>query len=909
MTDSVGDFAFLPNLRASSLTEASREGIRLVAEYQVQVTGGGNDHGAAVPKTAVMKGPGDVIAINPDQIIRTEPEPGLRGVEPNYFPYVEFRDADLPWRYSLAEGEDAQLPPWIVLVVLRDDEFTFAARGTGPAPCISVNDPAASLPDLAQSWAFAHVQVDMNGLTGSDVKEVVDDSPSRAFSRLICPRQLDPEMFYTMFVLPAYAAGREAGLGGVPDSGLGIYPAWTGTETHPLVLPYYFTQRFRTGPNEDVEALLRRLRAVRADEADEAGAPEYASTSDLGYYRQFSEEAKFTFPLHAALAQPGFEPSDMETPDRLAGRMANTLNTVLAEQPNPDAEDEEDEDPLLTFPAHGAAHTGRDSVTVARARQGLWFSVANLDLKYRQAAGLGAEIVRKNQDRYAQLCWKQYDKLVAINTQLRQLELAGMLAGRLESRHFRALPSDVGLRASQPMLRHVTAPERKGSIAAALLKGGLPKAYTSRDLARQTARKPTRVESGAGGGGKGGAGRLRATPVIPGDRSPRPEAVIRKDSAVLQLSKEMEAAKQEPELTDALGTLYNREHLGRRVRPNQPQAEVRAFSSRKIQLAVGDRLAALPKAKADALIQGRSKAEQDQGGVVYRAPRIPEPLVNPLRLVRRDALLSNVAALPDNTVSAYSENRHFIEAVMLGANHAMQQELRWRGFPTDMKGTIFHRFWDRGAEPDDTSKDDIGPIHTWTGKLGNQDSPVDQDGEENIVVVIKGDVVRKLDNPLMVIDISANPDEWDGDPTGGSEPVFWGKIGRDVMYYGFDVSIDFLMSPANKPRAYFVIYEPPGRMRFGLDIGNYTVRRERGALSASIIDPMNAPPMQDWDDLSWAHMDLTASNYVSFDEDKIILKPPEASFNLWSAHKTSAKMARSFWQKPIAAVLPLERVL
>ncbi len=491
MTDSVGDFAFLPNLRASSLTEASRAGIRLMAEYQVQVTGNSNDHDSAVPKTAVMKGPGDVIAISPDQIIRTEPEPGLRGVEPNYFPYVEFRDADLPWRYTLAEGEDAQLPPWIVLVILRDEEFTFAARGTGPAPCISVNDVAASLPDLSQSWAFAHVQVDMNGRSGTDPKDVVDDSPSRAFSRLICPRKLDPEVFYTMFVLPAYAVGRNAGLGAVPDPALGTDPAWTGSEAQPLILPYYFTQRFRTGPDEDVESMLRRLRAVRADEADEAGAPEYASTSDLGYYRQFSEDAKFTFPLQAALVQPGFKPSDMETPGRLAGRMANTLNTVLAEQPNPDAEDEEEsgEDPLLTFPAHGAAYTGRDSVTVARASNRFWFSTINLDLKYRQAAGLGAEIVRKNQDRYAQLCWEQYDELLAINTQLRHLELAGALAGRLESRHFRTLPSDVGLRASQPMLRHVTAPERKGSIAGALLRGGLPMAYAGRDLARQTARK------------------------------------------------------------------------------------------------------------------------------------------------------------------------------------------------------------------------------------------------------------------------------------------------------------------------------------------------------------------------------------------------------------------------------------
>ena len=37
---------------------------------------------------------------------------------------------------------------------------------------------------------------------------------------------------------------------------------------------------------------------------------------------------------------------------------------------------------------------------------------------------------------------------------------------------------------------------------------------------------------------------------------------------------------------------------------------------------------------------------------------------------------------------------------MAGLNHEMARELLWRGYPTDQRGTVFRRFWDRaGAVP------------------------------------------------------------------------------------------------------------------------------------------------------------------------------------------------------------------
>ena len=65
---------------------------------------------------------------------------------------------------------------------------------------------------------------------------------------------------------------------------------------------------------------------------------------------------------------------------------------------------------------------------------------------------------------------------------------------------------------------------------------------------------------------------------------------------------------------------------------------------------------------------------------------------------------------------AVKTNPRFVEALMLGANHEMERELLWQGFPTDSRGTPFQRFWQRFDE-----EDDIAPIHKWAKvPLGQQ---------------------------------------------------------------------------------------------------------------------------------------------------------------------------------------------
>ena len=56
----------------------------------------------ARPRTPPVRlsGPGEVLGLVDAEVIREYPEPGATDAEPNYFPYVELRTPDLPWRYS-----------------------------------------------------------------------------------------------------------------------------------------------------------------------------------------------------------------------------------------------------------------------------------------------------------------------------------------------------------------------------------------------------------------------------------------------------------------------------------------------------------------------------------------------------------------------------------------------------------------------------------------------------------------------------------------------------------------------------------------------------------------------------------------------------------------------------------------
>ena len=83
------------------------------------------------PKDFALIGPGDIIGIQREMIVRTEPRNWITNVEPNYLAFIEFYDEDFPWRYTPAHPDGQRLRPWLVSDrrVTADRAFRMGADG------------------------------------------------------------------------------------------------------------------------------------------------------------------------------------------------------------------------------------------------------------------------------------------------------------------------------------------------------------------------------------------------------------------------------------------------------------------------------------------------------------------------------------------------------------------------------------------------------------------------------------------------------------------------------------------------------------------------------------------------------------------------------------------------------------
>lgn len=221
-------------------------------------------------------GPGDVKSLNDAYVGRLEPKRGTLDFEPNYIPFVEFSDAALPWLFSPTMVENGELLPWLCLLVVPvADDVSIRARPPAPNPVLTIGSNtlgAASdfqLPNLATTKWWAHTQVAGQwAQTANELEQILDTSPERVTSRVICPVKLKPETKYIACLVPTYKRGVQAGLGQTVDAG-GLELAWPDPAQTPvdsLTLPVYFSWQFRTGRAGDFESLARRLEPFEAQD-------------------------------------------------------------------------------------------------------------------------------------------------------------------------------------------------------------------------------------------------------------------------------------------------------------------------------------------------------------------------------------------------------------------------------------------------------------------------------------------------------------------------------------------------------------------------------------------------------------------------------------------------------------------
>jgi len=405
------------------------------ASFPVVVTVNGID----ARRDITAFGPGDVTGLDPAAIVRTVPRRHAINVAPDEFAAVEFGDEDLPWMFTPAvAGDDDRLRPWLVLVVLEDVEgVSIRTSRAAPLPVLTIEAPAVpaeQLPDLADSWAWAHVQV--IGTDGESTRSVLADAPHRAVARLLCPRRLRPDTDHIAALVPAFDVGVAAGLGGEPAGDV-ARPAWDHAALgETVVLPTYFHWTFRTGPAGDFESLARRLRPMPL--------PEGVGSTPMALTR-----------AHPAL--PPLDPRDggvvrmegaLRAPEAGEGATLDARHTVwlerLVELVDESAATEAPRGAgtrvpeAVAPPLYGQWHADVHRVPASNHAP-RWMRDVNADPRWRVAAGLGAEVVRANQEEYVDAAWQQVGDVLAANRLLSLARAAAAVAERLHLRHVQTL--------------------------------------------------------------------------------------------------------------------------------------------------------------------------------------------------------------------------------------------------------------------------------------------------------------------------------------------------------------------------------------------------------------------------------------------------------------------------------------
>ena len=920
-----GEYTFLPNLRTAVAARATapQDGTRREVRIGVQVLANGAAQGDPHGVRAELLGAGDIVSLDASMVARVEPSSTSRAVEPNYFPSVEFRDADFPWRYSLDVGTSRRLRPWLLLVALEAAEFRYLGGG-GVLPRIEVFDPTSSLPDPDQSWAFAHVQVSGADQLGS-LERALTAAAEASHSRLLCPRRLRDSTSYTLFLVPTFEAGRRAGAGiGGPAEPWSSF-AWDVAASGPVELPFYRQWTFRTSTLEDFESLVRRLQPLPSGADSPLGGTRTVFSGRPGYYDDF-DDPSLTFEAEGALQRVGFErevPLIDET--ALTPRLETTLTAVIESDLAEGVVDgPEQEDPLVALPVYGR-HFARPEAIAVDGTSTPWVHEVNLDPRLRLAAGVGARIVKRHQEPFMEKCWRQVGEIQRANRLRVRLLLLTRINEVLEKKHLSPLASSVAWQIAAPLLHTVKTPfSGNRTMRADLRFRGVPDGEASPLVRRLVAKRPdvdiTRRASVPGGTERNPppAGLARAL-----TRLPLPSA-----TAIERATRRVEARRAAVADASDLAQLIPAELAAtQEISFDRPSFEVGSIDSVQVVNTVMDRLRELPLRKAADLIAGTAPAEEVTLEPIMRSPRLPIPVSTHVEEEDANHLLPNVGELPENSVTIVEENRAFIEAVVAGANHEMNRELRWREFPTDMRASVFTRFWGSGHAPGDATGDDLRPLHEWDGHAGehfHRDKP-------SLTLVIHGDLVRRYPDLLIAANRQVIPQggKWDASRGTTTYPVFTGVIGDATGFYGFDLTVDEVR--ADLDAFYFVLYEPANRFRFGLDIATYgtrTSRRQlgrapmpfplatmtashRAVLIRSVEAFWNATPQpigpvpKDPNDLSWEHVTLDAAGYIDFDQQ---ISFADGS-DLLGPARTSASIARATLQRPISAVIPAKRML
>jgi hypothetical protein len=886
--------------------------------------------------TVRLFGPGDVTGLDARQIIRTDPPPHTTDFEPNLFPLIEFYWPALPWLFTpTAPDSKDRLPPWLCLVVVRQDS---SALGPGyPLPVLTVNDPAQELPDLNESWAWAHAQ--STGPTPDEgARKLLAGTSNRTLVRLVCPRSLVEGVAYRACLVPTFEAGRKAGLGQPVSDEEKLAYAWQPTTPGPLKLPIYYHWEFHTGPSGDFEALIWELRPRPVPK--DAGYQPLSVTEPTG--RPAGEKTALESALRPAGVLP---PKHPESTD-----FRKELRTLLNAH-----EDWEGKVALpggmpLPPPFYARWQAGQkelpdDASTTGQLNNARWLRDLNLEVGYRAAAGLGARVVREQQEALMASAWEQLGEIDRANEALRLAQLAMEVGRRIYEQHLVPLSqkSPEGLLAlTGPVQARVYGESAAKTVRGEMDASCLPVAAVQGTFRRLTRpRGPLGRRLGTSDDTTGGLLRELNKPVSTlRFGSGRTGMVTLKEldrNSICELTPEQirvrvgdgPIAGEDPEYQDRRNAFYAavlkvQKALAAYCIEQAPACkplDVSAVSTTLLTQLRPEKT--VPARIGDRLTLPRGRKLDPSLDPILAHPVFPQAMYRSLAELSERFMLAGVENIPQDTILLLESNPAFIEAFMAGLNDEMGRELLWRGYPTDQRGTYFRRFWDPRSNLNTPEAEtyDITSMDEWKPA---DDLGVHRPGEAKrplAVLLIRGRLLQRFPNALIyaaraqwtantdaavrrpvrpVADPGASGYLPPSDPDYPERyPIFQGTLPPDLTFLGFDLSADEMRGAQdageNKPGWFIVLQQQPTQPRYGLD------------------ETRSDEPNGTWEDLSWEDVELTACHIAVGKALKPEFVPPSRVAPdkdiKWDDTLTSARLAYMTLQTPVRVAIRASELL
>lgn len=904
-----------------------------------------------VDKQFVIAGPGEIVGINSEMIVRTDPRPNSGDFEPNYFASVEFYDEDFPWRYSPAKPNVAvdrnRLRPWLMLIVLTENEFQKTARTT-PLSSIIVTEPDA-LPPADEMYLWAHVHSNAGqpdsplGDVIGNLREKLETDPDGLFSRIICPRKLDADILYHAFLVPVFECGRLAGLD-LPVEGIPVQQAAWSDDSMEVELPVYYRWQFRTGANVDFETLARMMEP-RKELDPRVGVRNLVCTHPG--YMEVSGEGEMPAPapdvlgMCGAVMQPDAAPTPLQQPlqdQPFIKEVAKHLELFTPEQ-------NDEKDPVVTIPFYGyhyAKTKTDDTPGFVPGNEG-WPNQTNRDPRNRSAAGLGTRVVQANQEKLMQSAWSQLSAIQQINNKVKQLQLAIEMNERLLKSTLMKMSNDDGktLAIAATVAARIKDPANSKTVFQTLTDSQVPNAIVSSSL-----RRISRPNGGLAKKLKT-AGAFSLTTVFKKVNPDVPVISVNVQPKWLSSLSDFKVNTNLPRTMPKLPTMESNIKdltrgpvaVARRV-PTREVSRTRivntktkaifnkagdvlsisiteAISTKKIPsgyhstilngLMPENTLLAAFRAKVPRL--PKHPVKKDDVLPVMAHPDFPEPAYKYLAALSQDYIIPNLDLVPPNTVALMQPNYSFIHSFLIGLNHEMSRELLWREYPTDQRGSYFRQFWDPGGlrspgaaiSPD--AYKDIRPIHLWGNDTSLEEfsvigrpSPV-----KPLVLLLKGELLKKYPNTIVFAQraIKDSQNQLVLDPANVMDrykfAVFSGNLAPDTRLLGFELTKEEVKLTGEPGDAgtgwFFVLAEVPGEPRFGMDI-NY----EPPSSGSNTWNDLSIENFTDFTFVSGKNAPDPNTPNGGWPAD-----PASDTFEIWG--RSAADMAGILMQKPVMVAI------